>query len=382
MADTGARQNTNIFRVPPGGGALVKTGGLPINQAIMALPYKEPSGALMSLVQNMAETGMRIGGTSEQQVGEGRADAPVGTTLAMIDQATKVMNAVHKRMHSAQAEEFRLLVRTFKDNPESFWQRNKKPAAQWDQQTFLQAIEDYELTPQADPNTASHSQRMMKISGLMQLMGGAPDLFDKKAVYSGALQGMGWSNPEQFYAKPSPPPDIQSMIMGNPMLIKEVADLLIKKQDSDTKKMVGQAQAAELNAKAQQPPPTGPAAPPPVDPMEMQIKAAQAQADIQLTQAKIAEINAKTQMDNAPNPADMLDLQLRQQELAQKTQDAELDAVNRKRDRESRERIAAVKLAEDIAANPQSMQTVNQIIDPGMIQRLESNEPPLKGGGD
>ena len=382
MADTGARQNTNIFRVPPGGGALVKTGGLPINQAIMALPYKEPSGALMSLVQNMAETGMRIGGTSEAQVGEGRADAPVGTTLAMIDQATKVMNAVHKRMHSAQAEEFRLLVRTFKDNPESFWQRNKKPAAQWDQQTFLQAIEDYELTPQADPNTASHSQRMMKISGLMQLMGGAPDLFDKKAVYSGALQGMGWSNPEQFYAKPPPPPDIQSMIMGNPMLIKEVADLLIKKQDSDTKKMVGQAQAAELNAKAQQPPPTGPAAPPPVDPMEMQIKAAQAQADIQLTQAKIAEINAKTQMDNAPNPADMLDLQLRQQELAQKTQDAELDAVNRKRDRESRERIAAVKLAEDIAANPQAMPIVNQIIDPGMIQRLESNEPPLKGGGD
>ena len=105
LADSGLRQNTNIFRVPPGGGALVKTGGMPINQAIMPLPYQPPSQALMSLVNDMAQTGMRIGGTSEQQVGEGRAEAPVGTTLAMIEQAVKVMNAVHKRMHAAQAEE-------------------------------------------------------------------------------------------------------------------------------------------------------------------------------------------------------------------------------------------------------------------------------------
>ena len=114
MADTGARQNTNIFRVPPGGGALVKTGGMPIGQAIMPLPYKEPSQALMALVENMAQTGMRIGGTSEMQVGEGRADAPVGTTLAMIEQSTKVLNSVHKRMHAAQAQEFTLLARCFK----------------------------------------------------------------------------------------------------------------------------------------------------------------------------------------------------------------------------------------------------------------------------
>ena len=388
MADTGARQNTNIFRVPPGGGALVKTGGMPLNQAIMPLPYKEPSGALMSLVQNMAETGMRIGGTSEQQVGEGRADAPVGTTLAMIDQATKMLNAVHKRMHAAQAEEFRLLVRTFKDNPESFWQRNKKPAYQWDQDTFLKAIEDYELTPQADPNTASHSQRMMKIAGLMQLMGGAPELFDKKAVYSDALQAMGWSNPDQFYAKPQPP-NIEQMIMGNPMILKEVADLLIKKQDSDTKKLVGEAQAAELHARAQQIPQEGSQAGGGVNPMDAQIKQALAQADmqlkgadLQLKQAQIAEVQAKGQMDRTADPMKMADLQLRQRELDQKQEDAELDAINRKRDRESRERLAAVKLAEDMAANPQGLGVVDQILDPGMVQRLESNEPKLKSGAD
>ena len=389
MADTGARQNTNIFRVPPGGGALVKTGGMPLNQAIMPLPYKEPSGALMSLVQNMAETGMRIGGTSESQVGEGRADAPVGTTLAMIDQATKMLNAVHKRMHAAQAEEFRLLVRTFRDNPESFWQRNKQPAYQWDQETFLRAIEDYELTPQADPNTASHTQRIMKVTGLMQLMGQAPELFDKKAVITDAMQVMGWNNPDQFFAQPKPP-DIQSMIMGNPMILKEVADLLIKKQDSDSKKLVAEAQAAELHAKAQQIPQEGAQAQAGgLNPMDAQIKQAQLQADLQLKgadlqlkQAQIAEVQAKAQMGQAGDPMKMADLQLRQQELMAKQQDSELDAINRKRDRESRERLAAVKLAEDMAANPQGLGVVDQILDPGMIQRLESNEPKLKSGTD
>ena len=383
MADTGARQNTNIFRVPPGGGALVKTGGLPINQAIMPLPYQAPSQALMALVDNMAQTGMRIGGTSEQQVGEGRADAPVGTTLAMIDQATKVMNAVHKRMHAAQAEEFRLLVRCFKDNPNSFWQRNKKPAYEWDEQTFLKAIDDYELTPQADPNTASHSQRVMKIGGLMQLMSSAPELFDKKTVINDALQAMGWNNPEQFYAKPQAP-DIQKMIMDNPMILQAVADILIKKQDSDSNKLVSEAKAADLHAKAQQTPRQDLQHPQDIQSKQAdtQIKSALAQAEIQLKQAQANEIKANAQMGQGSDPIKMADMQLRRQEMMQKQEDAELDAVNRKRDRESRERLAAVKLAEDVVANPQGLGVIQQMLPQDMISRLEDNEPGLKSGED
>ena len=198
MADTGARQNTNIFRVPPGGGALVKTGGMPITQAIMPLPYKEPSGALMNLVNNMAETGMRVGGTSEAAVTEGKQDAPVGTTLAMIEQAQKVLNSVHKRMHQAQSQEFTLLVRCFQENPESFWQKNRRPAMPWDEQTFLQALNDIELTPQADPNTASQTQRLMKVAALKQLSAASPALYDPIAVDTAALQALGWTNPSQL----------------------------------------------------------------------------------------------------------------------------------------------------------------------------------------
>jgi hypothetical protein len=104
-------------------------------------------------------------------------------------------------------------------------------------------------------------------------------------------------------------------------------------------------------------------------------------------QAKVQEAGAKAQADGqapagpqSPTIEDqikMADLQLKQQELRDKQQDNMMDAINRKRDRESRERLAAVKLAEDLAANPQGVPIANSILDPGMIQRLEANEQPL-----
>lgn len=339
MADTGARQNTNIFRVPPGGGALVKTGGMPITQAIMPLPYKEPSGALMNLVTQMAETGMRVGGTSEVMVMEGKADAPVGTTLAMIEQAQKVMNSVHKRLHASQAEEFELLTECFRDHPESFWQKRRRSAYPWDEKTFLDALDNYYFVPQADPNTSSQSQRLMKVLALKQLVASNPSLYDPIAVDTAALQALGWSNPQQFMipkqAQGNPPPE----------LIKAMADMKNEQMSAEARMMDSQTRAAESQAKTAM--------------------------DMARLQAELGQ--------NGADPAKMMDLQVRQNEITQKEQDAMLDAVNRKRDRESRERLAAMRMAEQVAQNPQSLGLINQIIDPEMLKRLEGNEPSLDG---
>lgn len=261
ISDTGSRQNTNIFRIPPGGAAQIKTGGQPIGQAVMALPYKEPSQALMALVENMAQTGARVGGTSEMQVGEGRADAPVGTTLAMIEQATKVLNSVHKRMHAAQAEEFRLLRDCFREHPESFWERNRRPSTRWNPELLQQALDDVELVPQADPNTASHAQRVMKIMALKQLQAANPGLYDPIAVDKAALQAIGWSNPEQFL-KPEdqrnqPPPE----------LLKGMEDLKIAHQKADADTM--RAQAAMISAQRPNAPAAAGPAPQQPDPAKM-----------------------------------------------------------------------------------------------------------------
>lgn len=261
ISDVGSRQNTNIFRVPPGGGAQVKTGGQKIGDAIMPLPYKEPSQALMALTENMATTGMRVGGTSELQVGEGRADAPVGTTLAMIEQAMKVMNAVHKRMHSAQAEEFSLLVQCFRDHPNSFWERNRKPTIEWNEELFLQALTDVELVPQADPNTSSHAQRVMKIMALKQLQAANPALYDEVAIDKAALRAIGWSNPEQFMkpenTRNQPPPEF----------LKGVEEIKIAHQKADADTM--RAQAAMLKAQQPNAAPQGLSGPPQPDPVKM-----------------------------------------------------------------------------------------------------------------
>jgi hypothetical protein len=344
MSDAGGRQNTNIFRVPPGGGALVKTGGLPISQAIMPLPYKEPGGAMMNLVQNIAETGQRVGGTAEVAVGEGRQDAPVGTTLALIDQATKILNSVHKRMHSAQAEEFELLVRCFREHPESFWQKCKKPTMEWNEQTFIAALNDCELVPQADPNTASQTQRLMKVMAIKQLQAANPSLYNAVEVDTAALKAIGWSNPEQFFAPPSPPsmpPEVQVLQEQN----------AIKKQEADTKTMLAQAKIAETQHKIQT---DGGEAPDP-------FKQAQLAIDAREIALKEKDIDAR----------------LFEAQLA--ARDDQFEAANRQRDRESKERLAAVKLAEDIAKNPEALPIIDRFLTPGMLARLESNEPPIEG---
>ena len=336
ISDVGARQNTNIFRVPPGGGAQVKTGGQKISDAIMPLPYKEPSSALMSLVENMSQTGMRVGGTSEAQVGEGRADAPVGTTLAMIEQATKIQNAVHKRMHSAQAEEFSLLVQCFREHPESFWERNRKPTIAWNEELFLQALNDVELVPQADPNTSSHSQRLMKVMALKQLQSASPEMYDAIAIDKAALRAIGWSNPEQFLK----PEDQRNQ--PSPELLKGMEDLKIAHQKADADTM--RAQAAMI--KAQQPAaPTGVAGPAGKDPQELQIKMMAEQ-----NKAKQMELSARRDMANDEN-RDLdreKDLQAKQMDM---DRDQMNDAVRMQHERDMQERDhaqEAVKLAAQI----------------------------------
>jgi hypothetical protein len=301
---------------------------------IMTLPYKEPSQTLVILMDKIVEDGRRFAAVADLKISDTSAQSPVGTTLALIDQATKILNAVHKRMHAAQAEEFQLLARCFRENPESFWQRKGKPSYAWSEQTFVQALNDCELVPQADPNTASHTQRVMKVMALKQLQQQNPSMYDPIAIDTEALQTMGWSNPEQFMvpasAQGKPPPE----------LLERMGKLEIEKQKANSQSQLDQARAQEIMSKIG-------AGPEGADPMEAQMKQAE--------------------------------LQMKQSEIEQRNLDAQLDAMNRKRDRESRERLAALRLAEDIAQNPATLPIVQQFIDPQMLQRLEGNEPPLLG---
>lgn len=233
LKTAGSRQMDNQFRIPPGG-AIELDGGMTddIRKMAMPLPYKEPGPGMVQFIQSVVDTGQRLGATADTNVGEGKQDAPVGTTLALIEQSQKVMDAVHKRLHAAQAREFQLLRDLFVEHPECLM-RNKKKQWKWDAEKLIQALHDFDLVPQADPNTPSHMHRLMKSMALLQLVKEAPGLFDQKKVASRMLRTIGVDDFDTLFAPPqapgSAPPSPEQVKMEELMLKKQ--DLALKAQD-------------------------------------------------------------------------------------------------------------------------------------------------------
>jgi hypothetical protein len=165
----------------------------------------------MKLVEDISATGQRVGGTADMPVGEGVQNAPVGTTLALIDQATKIESAVHKGLHNSQDQEFRLFKKLFEADPEAMWRGNHRCALQKNSQKTLQALQDCDIVPRADPNVPSRMYRLAKIAAVKQLqMSAPPGLYDPKAVDTWALPQLGVDDPESlFFNGPpeAPPPD-------------------------------------------------------------------------------------------------------------------------------------------------------------------------------
>ena len=206
------RQLTNQIRIPPGGGMGIELGAQQdIRAAIMPLPYQNPGAGHVAFVQHVAEEGQRLASATQINVGEGKQDAPVGTTLALIEQATKILDSVHKRLHSSQSEEFALLKERFKEDPEAFW-RHDKTVYPWQKEQFLKALNDYNLVPVADPNNPTAMHRMAKANLVKQLATASPQLYNVQKVDSWIMRTSG-INPEGLFNKqPTPPPPDPRMI--------------------------------------------------------------------------------------------------------------------------------------------------------------------------
>lgn len=207
-----AHQNTLDLNVPPGTGAAIDVSMIPdgdIRKAVMNMPYREPGTAIFQLFQDLVTTGSRVAGTADIAVGEGRADAPVGTTIALIEQATKVTDAVHKRLHTAQSTEFQMLRDLFLEYPEDFYKFNSDRDNQWDAAKLTAALRNYNLIPRSDPNTSSNMQRVMRAQALYQMAMASPNRFNLNEVQKYILQTLGIRNPAKFMADPNaaPPPD-------------------------------------------------------------------------------------------------------------------------------------------------------------------------------
>jgi len=158
-----------------------------IRDSITFIPYKEPSSVLYSLLGNIVEEGRRIGSVADIQVGDMNPQAPVGTTLALMERSMKVMSGVQARLHAALKNELRILAKIIHDYmPEEY---------AYEMDGDFNRIEDFDrridVVPVSDPNAATMSQRVMQYQAALQLAQQAPQLYDMGKLHRQMLEVLG-----------------------------------------------------------------------------------------------------------------------------------------------------------------------------------------------
>ena len=177
---------------------------------IMPLPYKEPSQVLYSLLNTIVEEGRRFASAADMKISDMSAQAPVGTTLAILERTLKVMSAVQARVHYAMRQEFRLLKKIIADyTPESY---SYEPA-EGDRKAKKSDYDSVDVIPVSDPNAATMAQKIVQYQAVMQLAQGAPQLYDLPYLHRQMLEVLGIKNA----AKLVPMKDDDSMKPRDPV---------------------------------------------------------------------------------------------------------------------------------------------------------------------
>jgi len=250
------RQLTNDFRLSPGTGQQIETGGRPIKEVVMELPYKDVTPGLMQMMDKITEQSKGVGGSPDIPVGEGTANIPVGTMLAHIEQTTKMMAAAHKGQHAAMDEELTLISDLFRENPESFWKGNKKARGYWDQAKLMQALETRMLVPKSDPNVPSHIHRVMRAAALAELAGSPAfgAIINKEEALRRVLTAMR-EDPEGLIVPqdPNAPPPPEARLAEAKVIEAEAkaAKVGVDKQIAETKLPVEQEKSRASLQKSQ-----------------------------------------------------------------------------------------------------------------------------------
>jgi hypothetical protein len=158
-----------------------------IRDSITFIPYKEPSGVLYQLLGNIVEEGRRIGSVADIQVGDINAQAPVGSTLALMERSMKVMSGVQARLHAAMKRELRLIAQVVHDYMPAEYA--------YEMDGEYNRIEDFDgrvdVIPVSDPNAATMAQRIMQYQAALQLAQQAPQLYDMGKLHRQMLEVLG-----------------------------------------------------------------------------------------------------------------------------------------------------------------------------------------------
>ena len=187
-----------------------------IRDALIPLPYKEPSGTLYQLLGNVVEEARRIGSIADVQVGSMNPNAPVGTTLALMERTLKVMSGVQARMHAALKQELRLIARVIGDfmGPEYSYDRE----GEFDRSKDFDGRVD--VIPVSDPNAATMAQRVVQYQTALQLAQQAPQLYNMGKLHREMLEVLNIKDADEIVKLPE---DIKPMdpVTENMAILKQ-----------------------------------------------------------------------------------------------------------------------------------------------------------------
>ncbi len=201
----GIRIRDEASPLQPGEFRDVDAPGGALKDSLMPLPYKEPSNVLFSLLGLLVDSGKRFAAIADMNVGDSNAAMPVGTTVALLEKGTKVMSAIHKRLHYAQKNEFKILARVFQEFlPPVYPYETGSGAREVKVEDFDTKVD---VIPVSDPNIFSMSQRVIMAQELLTMVQSNPELHGPQGIYEAYRRmyaALGVDNIETLLM---PPPD-------------------------------------------------------------------------------------------------------------------------------------------------------------------------------
>ena len=244
----GARTETNEINPGPGEWADI---GVPagmddIHKVLMPMPYKDLSPVSIQFYNLLQQAAQRVGAAAMLEVGEGRANIPVGTIMAMLEEKSTVMSAIHARMHEAQGRELAMVREMFLENPDALQRVLPKPRRDW----ALEEFSDLNLVPASDPNIPSQMHRIMLATALATLLSMPPAqaLLDPVDILKRVLRMIGITDPEKAMKDPAAQ---QGQQQQDPVVAAAQATLQAKQLDVQSKQQENQRKAASEAVEAQ-----------------------------------------------------------------------------------------------------------------------------------
>jgi hypothetical protein len=166
-----------------------------VRDNIMPLPYKEPSQVLAALLDRITEEGRRLGSIADMNISDMSANAPVGTTLALLERQLKTMSAVQARVHYSMKQEFKLLKEIIRDNTPSEYEYEPQGG---DRTAKREDYDMVEVIPVSDPNSSTMAQRIMQYQAVIQLSQSAPQIYDLPQLHRQMIEVLGVRNADKL----------------------------------------------------------------------------------------------------------------------------------------------------------------------------------------